>query len=290
MSTDHPADDPDTEEATDGGSAADAGAGPDPDPDPEREAAVPEQEAVEVRDRGVDPDRLEGLLGDAVLRRDDHINADAAFEIRPDAVQDTLETLRREAGFDHLSCVTAQQYADRYESIYHLKQYDDPTREVSVVVPAPRSSPSHESAAPVFRTADWHEREAYDLLGVRYDDHPDLRRILLPETWQGHPLAEDYDRDRPQIVTLEEHANPLQEDHAAEEGDTMFLNIGPHHPATHGVLHLKTTLDGEQVADVEPDIGYLHRCEEQMAQQGTYRHQIMPYPDRWDYISAGLLN
>jgi NADH-quinone oxidoreductase subunit C/D len=70
----------------------------------------------------------------------------------------------------------------------------------------------------------------------------------------------------------------------------MFLNIGPHHPATHGVLHLKTTLDGEQVVDVDPDIGYLHRCEEQLCQTCTYRYQIMPYPDRWDYISAGLLN
>jgi NADH-quinone oxidoreductase subunit C/D len=70
----------------------------------------------------------------------------------------------------------------------------------------------------------------------------------------------------------------------------MFINIGPHHPATHGVLHLKTVLDGEQVVDVDPDIGYLHRCEEQMCEQGTYRHQIMPYPDRWDYISAGILN
>jgi NADH-quinone oxidoreductase subunit C/D len=56
------------------------------------------------------------------------------------------------------------------------------------------------------------------------------------------------------------------------------------------VLHIKTTLDGEQVADVDPDVGYLHRCEEQMCQQSTYRHQIMPYPDRWDYISAGILN
>jgi NADH-quinone oxidoreductase subunit C/D len=55
-------------------------------------------------------------------------------------------------------------------------------------------------------------------------------------------------------------------------------------------LHLKTVLDGEQVVDVDPDIGYLHRCEEQMCQQSTYRHQIMPYPDRWDYISAGILN
>jgi NADH-quinone oxidoreductase subunit C/D len=270
--------------------ADDADVEPEPDDGVEREAAIPETEQAPAV-RGVDPDRLERLLGDAVLRRDDHVNADVAFEIRPDAVQDTLETLRRQAGFDHLSCVTAQEYADRYESIYHLKKYADPTQEVSIVVPTSRRDPASESAEPVFRTAAWHEREAYDLVGVEYEDHPDLRRILLPETWQGHPLSRDYDRDRPQIVTLDEHANPLKQDHEAEsEDNTMFINIGPHHPATHGVLHLKTTLDGEQVADVEPDIGYLHRCEEQMAQNGTYRHQIMPYPDRWDYISAGLLN
>jgi len=100
----------------------------------------------------------------------------------------------------------------------------------------------------------------------------------------------DYDQDRPQIASLREHANPLQEHHKDAESGHDVLNIGPHHPATHGVLHLKTVLDGEQVVDVEPDIGYLHRSEEQMAQSGTYRHQIMPYPDRWDYISAGLLN
>jgi NADH-quinone oxidoreductase subunit C/D len=231
---------------------------------------------------------LEALLGEHVLGRDDHLNA-PGFVVRPDAVQDTLETLKTEAGYDHLSLVTAEEYEDRYESIYHLKKFDDPTQEVSVVVPTDKHDPRSESAEPVFRTADWHEREAYDLVGIEYEDHPDLRRILLPETWQGHPLAQDYDQDRPQIVPLREHANPLQEDHEGD-GDTMYLNIGPHHPATHGVLHLKTTLDGEQVADVESDIGYLHRCEEQMAQNGTYRHQIMPYPDRWDYISAGLLN
>jgi NADH-quinone oxidoreductase subunit C/D len=236
-----------------------------------------------------DPDALADLLGDRVLDRETHLNA-PGFVIAPDEVQSTLRTLRDEAGFDHCSCVTAQAYTDRYESIYHLKRYDDPTDEVSVVVPSPTHDPRNESGDAVFRTCDWHEREAYDLVGIQYDDHPDLKRILLPQTWQGHPLGPDYDQDQPQIVTLEEHANPLQDDHKAGESDTMFLNIGPHHPATHGVLHLKTVLDGEQVADVEPDIGYLHRCEEQMCENGTYRHQIMPYPDRWDYISAGLLN
>ena len=251
----------------------------------------PETETTAVEPAVVTEEDLADLLGDLVVGRDEHMNAEAAFVVRPDDVQETLFALRDEAGFDHLSLVTAEEYPDRYESIYHLKKFADPTQEVSVVVPTDKENPVSQSAEPVFRTADWHEREAYDLVGVEYEGHPDLRRILLPETWQGHPMAMDYDQDRPQIVTLREHANPLQEDHRAEDdSDTMFINIGPHHPATHGVLHLKATLDGEQIADVDPDIGYLHRCEEQMAQQSTYRHQIMPYPDRWDYISAGLLN
>ncbi|MFC4406134.1 NADH-quinone oxidoreductase subunit D [Haloarchaeobius iranensis] len=235
-------------------------------------------------------DEVLETLGDTAQDTEEHLNADASVVVRPDQVQDTLFALRDEMGYDHLSCVTAQEYEDRYESIYHMKQYDDPTQEVSVVVPASKDEPISQSAEPVFRTADWHEREAYDLVGINYEDHPDPRRILLPETWQGHPLGHDYDQDSPQIVTLGEWDNPLRDDHVDNEADTMFLNIGPHHPATHGVLHVKTVLDGETVADVDPDIGYLHRCEEQMCQQGTYRHQIMPYPDRWDYVSAGILN
>ncbi|WP_324761100.1 NADH-quinone oxidoreductase subunit D [Haloarcula montana] len=228
------------------------------------------------------------LPDDAVVGRDTHENAPAVV-IRADRVQQVLSTLRSEAAFDHCSCVTAQEYADRFETVYHLASYDDRTRELSVVVPTTKDDPTSESAAPVYRTAEWHEREAYDLVGIEYEDHPDLRRILLPETWQGHPLSIEYDQTQPQIVPLRENANPLTDDHRAGP-DTMHLNIGPHHPSTHGVLHLNVTLDGETVTDVEPDIGYIHRCEEQLCQSGTYRHQIMPYPDRWDWGGAGLLN
>ncbi|WP_331236538.1 NADH-quinone oxidoreductase subunit D [Natronorarus salvus] len=249
----------------------------------------PQPESAYVTDEGVDYDALASLLGDHVLGRESHLNAEA-FVIRPDEVQDVLYLLRDEAGFDYLSCVTAQEYEDRYESIYHLKKYADPTQEVGIVVPVPRDEPVSETAAPVYKTADWHEREAYDLVGIEYEGHPDLRRILLPETWQGHPLGQDYDQDKPQIVPYREHVNPIEEDYRDAESDTMFINIGPHHPATHGVLHLKAVLDGEQVVDVDPDIGYLHRCEEQMCQSSTYRHQIMPYPDRWDYAPGGLMN
>jgi len=236
------------------------------------------------------PEEIADLLGDLVIGREEHLNA-PGFVIKPDTVVDALRRLRDQAGFDHLSCVTAEEYEDRYESIYHLTSYDDRTHEVSIVVPADKENPVSQSANEVFRTADWHEREAYDLIGIEYDDHPDLRRILLPETWQGHPLGQSYDQDQPQVVPLREYKNPLLEDQTADnDSETMYLNIGPHHPATHGVLHIKTVLDGEQVVDLEPDIGYLHRCEEQMCQNSTYRYQIMPYPDRWDYISAGLLN
>jgi NADH-quinone oxidoreductase subunit C/D len=252
----------------------------------------PDEVELGVTDDGeVDYAELEALLGDTVIDREEHVNA-PAFVVRPDEVQDALLALRDQAGFDYLSCVTAQEYDDRYESIYHLKKYDDPTHEVGIVVPTSRDEPVSQSGEAAYRTADWHEREAYDLVGIEYDDHPDLRRILLPETWQGHPLGKDYNPEKPQVVPFREHANPLEEDQRGDgdESDTMFINVGPHHPATHGVLHVETVLDGEQIVDVEPDIGYLHRCEEQMCQQGTYRHQIMPYPDRWDYVSAGILN
>jgi len=226
-------------------------------------------------------------IADHVLSTEHHENAPAVV-IRADEVQTVLSTLRTEAGLDHCACVTAQEYADRFETIYHLRRYSDPTQELSVVVPTPRESPTSESAAPVYPTAAWHEREAYDLVGIEYEDHPDLRRILLPETWQGHPLSRDYNQDQPQIVSFREHERLLED--RREGPETMHLNMGPHHPSTHGVLHLNAQLDGEQVATVDPDIGYIHRCEEQMCQQGTYRHQIMPYPDRWDWGGAGLLN
>ncbi|APX97037.1 NADH-quinone oxidoreductase subunit D [Natronorubrum daqingense] len=240
------------------------------------------------RESGVDEGRLEAALAEYALGRDDHENA-PAFVIRPDDVQEVLERLRDEAGFDHLSCVTPQEYEDRYESIYHVTKYDERTHEVTLIAQLPRHDPVCQSAEPVFRTADWHEREAFDLVGIEYEGHPDPRRILLPESWQGHPLSLEYDQNKPQVVRFAEHVNPVQPDHRVAESDTMLLNIGPHHPATHGVLHLKATLDGETVADVDPDIGYLHRCEEQMCQQGTYRHQIIPYADRWDY-TANLPN
>ncbi|MEF8885957.1 MAG: NADH-quinone oxidoreductase subunit C, partial [Haloarculaceae archaeon] len=106
---------------------------------------------------------------EAVTDTEEHLNA-PALVVRADCVQATLRTLRDDLTLDHLACVTGQAYGDRHESIYHLRAFDDPTRELSVVVPAPVTDPTSESGAPVFAGADWHEREAYDLVGIRYDD------------------------------------------------------------------------------------------------------------------------
>ena len=106
---------------------------------------------------GLDYDALADLVGEDLLGREEHVNA-PAFVIRPDAVRDVLGRLKNDAGFDHLACVTAQEYGDRYESIYHLRTYDDPTKELGIVVPTSKDEPVSESADPVYRTADWHER------------------------------------------------------------------------------------------------------------------------------------
>ncbi len=237
---------------------------------------------------------IEEEFPDSVLDLERHTNA-AAIHANPGQVDEVLSVLK-ENGYNHLSSVTGVEYEDRFESVYHLRRITDDQEdfdEINVVAAADRDDPEVQTVSHVFSGANWHERECYDLMGIRYRDHPDLRRILLPETWRGHPLRSDYDVDQPQHVTLEAHENPVDEHYEGEVAgdlDTMFVNIGPHHPATHGVLHLKTVLDGEIVVDLDPDLGYLHRCEEYLCERLNYKYQIMPYPDRWDYVSAGILN
>ena len=237
---------------------------------------------------------VEEELPEAILGVEEHHNAPAIL-VNPSHVDDVVRVLKQN-GYNHLSSISAVEYKNRYESVYHLRRITDDRQdfeEINVVAMTDKDDPAVQTVSGVFKGANWHEREAYDLMGIRYDDHPDLRRILLPETWKGHPLRDEYDVDQPQYTTLEAHANPIEERHEVDDDgdlDTMFVNIGPHHPATHGVLHLKTVLDGEVVVDVEPDIGYLHRCEEYLCERLDYKYQIMPYPDRWDYVSAGMLN
>lgn len=182
--------------------------------------------------------------------------------IRPGEVQDVLFKFHDGADFDRLSCVTAQEYKDRYKSVHHLTKLSDQTDKVSVAVPASKGNPISQSTEPVFRAADRYERKAYGLVDIQYEGHPNPRHTLLPETWQGHLLGLDYDQDCPQIATPRRHVNPLEEDHHAGDSDTVYISISPHHPATHDMLRIEAVVDSEQVIGLESDINYLHHCEE----------------------------
>lgn len=108
---------------------------------------------------------LRRVLGDAVLITEEHVHV-PVVQICPDVIQPSLSALHDNLGLDRLSCVIAQECEDHYESVYHPKSYNDSIQEVSVVIPTPRPDPVSESAASVFRMAEWHEREAYGLVGT----------------------------------------------------------------------------------------------------------------------------
>ncbi|MUT65068.1 NADH-quinone oxidoreductase subunit C [Paenibacillus sp. NEAU-GSW1] len=97
-----------------------------------------------------------------------------------------------ELQFNYLRNVSGVDYETHLEVVYHLVSLSS-GRELAVKVKADRESPEVASAAPVWSTANWNEREIYDLLGISFTGHPDLRRIMMPDDWVGHPLRKDYE-------------------------------------------------------------------------------------------------
>ncbi len=102
--------------------------------------------------------------------------------------------VKEELGFDHLSCISAVDWKDRYESVYHFTRYADSTMmQVNAVLP--HDDPVIESLSKIWRSADFHEREAYDMMGITYKNHPNLVRILLPEDADYFPLRKDFPQE-----------------------------------------------------------------------------------------------
>ena len=162
--------------------------------------------------------------------------------------------------------------------------------------------PSVPTVTHLWPNANWYEREAWDMFGIRFDGHPHLRRILLPTTWKGHPLRKEFPA---RATEHEPYSLPdekwIEEEEALrfnpdewglsrgrEDTDYLFLNLGPQHLGTHGLLRLILQLDGEQVLNVVPDIGFHHRGAEKMAERQTW-HSYIPYTDRIDYL-GGVMN
>lgn len=150
-----------------------------------------------------------------------------------------------------------------------------------------------DSLIPVYRSADWFEREAWDMFGIAFAGHSNLRRLLTHAEFVGHPLRKDYEADQQQHLS---QTLPIHFD--TEDGmppgevvrpNMVPINIGPSHPAMHGTLRLMAELDGEVIKRAAVEIGYLHRCFEKMAETHPY-NQVIPYTDRLNYCSAPMNN
>jgi NADH-quinone oxidoreductase subunit C len=139
-------------------------------------------------------DRLKVQFGEAILE----FKADAIIEpwmrIAPDRTKEIGLFLRDTPGleFDCLMCLSGVDNNDgTLSTVYHLYSMAHKHRLVLKAI-VTKDNPQTQSVESVWRAADWHEREAYDLLGIIYTEHPDLRRILCPYDWEGHPLRKDY--------------------------------------------------------------------------------------------------
>ncbi len=266
-----------------------------------------------MRDDSTILDELEGALGpDAVTvaRLRDGI---PTAHVPPDHLLAALEHLKHRTSSPYrmlydLTAIDERRRDHRNDGppadftvVYLLFSFD--RREyVRIKVALQGEYPQLASITSLWPSAEWYECEVWDMFGIRFDGHPHLRRLLMPPTWEGHPLRKEHparatEMERftltPEIVDREQEAlrfRPEEWGMQKERRGTqfMFLNLGPQHPGTHGVLRVILQLDGEEVVDAVADIGYHHRGAEKMAERQTW-HSFIPYTDRIDYL-GGVMN
>jgi NADH-quinone oxidoreductase subunit C/D len=246
-------------------------------------------------------------FGEAILATGDY-RGDETVTVGRERLLDVLAHLRDKEGCEQLSDVVGVDYprrAERFEVNYLLRSWSRNQRlRVKVDVAEDEAVPS---ASGLWRSAEWHEREVYDLFGIPFGGHPDLRRILCHHEFEGHALRKDYpieqgqECSRPEkLFSDEDIARAARRASAmvaaagglAEEvhpSDLLTVNIGPSHPAMHGALRAEILLDGEIILESRTEIGYIHRCFEKEAEDHTWA-QVMPYTDRLNYCSAMLNN
>ena len=185
--------------------------------------------------------------------------------------------------------------------VYHLLSFER-NSDVRLKIALQGEHPSIPTITDVWPMADWYEREIWDMFGIGVEGHPRLRRILMPPTWNGHPLRKDHPARATEIGPFELPDDKQEQEEEAlrfnpeewgmkrrsADSDFLFLNLGPQHTGTHGVLRVILQLDGEEILDAVPEIGFHHRAAEKMAERQSW-HTYIPYTDRVDYL-GGVMN
>jgi len=227
------------------------------------------------------------------------------FQVKEDRIKKILHYLKTEASprFKRLEDLTAidesarrpgQTYPD-YSLVYSLLSFE-PARRLRLKVPLWGDDPITQSITDIWPSANWYEREVFDMFGIRFEGHKNLRRILMPHDWVGHPLRKSYPGRATQMLpfTRDDAVNhqPLDGGVYVKRSDRegeLVLNIGPHHVSTHGLMRFIVALKGEEIDEMDMDIGYHHRGAEKIGERQTW-HQFIPYTDRVDYLAGAANN
>jgi len=192
--------------------------------------------------------------------------------------------------------------ASEFTVVYHLLSFDR-NEDIRLKVALSEADLSVPTISDMWPSANWYEREVWDMFGIVFDGHPHLKRIIMPPTWQGHPLRKDHYARATEMepFSLSDQQQDIEQDalrfvpedwgmrRHSEDSDFMFLNMGPNHPSVHGVFRIALQLDGEEIVDALPDIGYHHRGAEKMGERQSW-HTYIPYTDRVDYLGGSMNN
>ena len=202
---------------------------------------------------------------------------------------------------DYLVTIVGMDWPEGLGCMYYLMS--SVTNEivgVKVLAKGDREQPSITSVADIWKVATLYEREVYDFFGIVFVGNPDMRRLFLSIDWKGYPLRKDYDANpdlNPVSIESERQSDftstysrnadgtLAKEDVRVFPPEDFVVNIGPQHPATHGVLRFRTAIDGEEIKKIDVYMGYIHRGVEKLCEGLTYP-QTPHFMDRLDYFSA----
>ncbi len=216
---------------------------------------------------------------------------------------DFAARLKNELAFDVLSAVVGVDWKESIGVVYYLTSTSRAWEMLAVkVVCADRENAYIHTVSDLWGVANFQEREVYDMFGIKFIDHPDMRRFFLRNDWVGNPLRKDYDaspglnpirledevnEDDTRTFTLDGNGNVKENPKKVFEEDEYVINIGPQHPSTHGVMRFRASIDGEMVRKVDVVSGYIHRGIEKLC-EGLGYPQLLHFTDRMDYMSAHM--